>query len=80
MIDENLIKGVEIVTSSTGFLYKSNIPRLTKEGLELFNVLKNLSLWTKIKTTAKRAGVSLSFEFVKASIPLVLKDLVKQFF
>nr|DAH82058.1 MAG TPA: hypothetical protein [Caudoviricetes sp.] len=34
-------------------------------------------MWSRIKEKAVRAGVSISWEFIKAAIPAVMKELCR---
>jgi len=44
---------------------------------DLLDALRDQNVWDRIKGRAKKAGVSLSWEFIKASIPVVIGEIVK---
>lgn len=63
LLDANLIRGIEIqkyqlVDEISGFF--TFRPRLTMEGFDLLDAMRNKELWTKLKNTLKKAGLDLS--------------------
>ncbi len=50
---------------------------ITMQGHDLLDALRDATVWNEIKTKAKIAGVTLSWEFIKAAIPLVLANLIR---
>lgn len=49
---------------------------LTMQGHDLLDAIRNQSVWSRIKAKAERTGAALSWEFIKAAIPVVMKELV----
>lgn len=48
--------------------------RLTMKGHDLLDTLRDRSLWKTIKTKAASSGRALSWEFIKAILPILLKS------
>lgn len=46
-------------------------------GHDLLDALRDQKIWNAIKLKSKQIGISLSWEFIKASIPIVIQNLVK---
>lgn len=49
---------------------------ITMQGHDLLDAIRNQTVWGRIKTKAERSGAPLSWEFIKAAIPEVMKELV----
>lgn len=50
---------------------------ITMSGHDLLDALRDQKIWNAIKLKSKQIGISLSWEFIKASIPIVIQNLVK---
>lgn len=46
---------------------------ITMQGHDLLDALRDKAVWSRVKQSAKQAGVSLSWEFIKAAVPLIIK-------
>ena len=46
------------------------------QGYDLLDALRDQNVWDRIKGRAKKAGVTISWEFIKAALPKVLSDIV----
>lgn len=49
---------------------------ITMHGHDLLDALRDAPVWGRIKEKAGLANVSISWEFIKAAIPVVMKELV----
>ena len=59
-------------------LFSVNGAFITMQGHDLLDALRDKAVWNLIKQKATSAGVSLSWEFIKAAIPLVIKELLQR--
>ncbi len=50
---------------------------ISMQGHDLLDAIRSDTVWSRVKTKAAQAGVSLSWEFIKAAIPVVMQELVK---
>lgn len=50
---------------------------LTMEGHDLLDAMRNKKFWTRIKAKSVSSGIALSWEFIKAAIPIVIKEALK---
>ena len=75
--DAGYIKDFNYKVSIDGRLYCGKSPiRITMAGYDLKEVINDAKLFNQIKAKAKSAGVKLSWEFIKAAIPVVIKGLL----
>ena len=47
---------------------------MTMIGHDLLDAMRNKSFWTKLKAKAVSSGLTLSWEFIKVAIPVVIKE------
>lgn len=47
--------------------------RLSMQGADLLDVLRDQRLWPKIKKKAMDTGLALTWEFIKAAVPAIIK-------
>lgn len=50
--------------------------RLTMQGADLLDTLRNEKLWPQILKKTKETGFALTWEFIKAAIPAVIKSQI----
>lgn len=75
--DAGYIKGFNYKVSIDGrLLYGRSSIRITMAGYDLKEVINDKKLFNQIKAKAQSAGVKLSWEFIKAAIPAVIKGLM----
>ena len=79
LLDAGIIRNAEVRRSSSGTFsaFSVNGVFITMQGHDLLDALRDSTVWTRIKEKAVNAGVSLSWEFIKAAIPAVMKDLCR---
>lgn len=51
---------------------------ITMSGYDLLDAMRNKTMWTAIKAKAASCGVLLSWEFIKAAIPVVIKEALER--
>jgi hypothetical protein len=79
LADAGLIKGCDIHRDATGEIVRVNVHSafVTMAGHDLLDALRDRTVWNAIQEKAKTIGVMVSWEFIKASVPVVLRDLLK---
>ena len=77
--DAGYIKNFVLKTSVDGYLsYASTDVRITMQGYDFKDVILDKRVFAKVCETAQKAGVKVTWEFIKASIPLILKNMLKE--
>lgn len=77
--DAGYIKNFVLKTSADGFLsYANNDVRITMQGYDFKDVILDKRLFNKICESAQNLGVKVTWEFIKASIPIILKNIIKE--
>ena len=79
LLDAGIIKGGEIRRDAVGKFLSVDMRGafITMYGHDLLDALRDKAVWNQIRSKAVKAGVSLSWEFIKAAFPLVIQDLVR---
>lgn len=49
---------------------------ISMEGHDLLDAIRNKNVWERVKQKAAQAGTAISWEFIKAAIPVIMKELV----
>jgi len=77
LIESGYIDGVNVQrVLSGGYYFTLWKPRLTMAGHDLLDTIRSKTLWEEVKDTAKEKGLGLTFDTIKALVPLALKGLV----
>lgn len=78
LMNAGLVKGAEFHTDTHGVLFFSGLETafITMEGHDLLDALRDDEVWGRIKERARRFSVAVSWEFIKAAAPVVLKEIV----
>lgn len=81
LLDAGIIKNCVVKRDANGDFCQWDFRGvyISMQGHDLLDVLRDAKVWNKIKANAKRAGVKLSWEFIKASIPLVLSKIASEY-
>lgn len=79
LVDAGIIKHAEVQRNSDGSFNFWDLRGvyITMSGHDLLDALRDQKIWNAIKLKSKQIGISLSWEFIKASIPIVIQNLVK---
>ncbi len=79
LVDAGIIRNAEVRRMASGpiSLCDVNGVYISMEGHDLLDALRDASVWSRIIAKAKRVGVSISWEFIKAAIPAVMKELCR---
>ena len=62
--------------SSNGSYYNANVSRLTWEGHEFLDSIKNLSIWNKAKNSISKQAKGVPFEILKFLIIKIIKESI----
>lgn len=78
LIDAGIVRNAEVRRTAGGtFSFCSvNGVFISMEGHDLLDALRDTTVWSRIVAKAKHVGVSISWEFIKAAIPVVMKELL----
>lgn len=80
--DAGIIKNCDITRDINGMIcnYSVNGVYISMQGHDLLDALRDKPVWSKIKMMAVKAGVSLSWEFIKAALPIAIKEILQNNF
>jgi hypothetical protein len=77
LVEEGYIEGISVHRGASGhFMVSRSVPRLTMAGHDLLDTMRSATIWTTIKETAKKKGIELTFDAIKALGVLALKQVV----
>lgn len=78
LVDAGILRNAAITRNMNGQIVycEMNSVFITMQGHDLLDALRDSSVWSRIRDKAARAGVSISWEFIKAAIPVVMKELL----
>ncbi len=77
LINNGYIDGLQVLRGCDGhFSYGVATPRLTMAGHDLLYTMRSSTIWESIKSTAKKKGIELTFEAIKALGSVALKQLI----
>lgn len=75
LVENGYIDGLQIARSLDGqFHYGLHSPRLTMKGHDLLDTMRSATIWEKIKSTAKKKGIELTFDAIKTIGVAALKS------
>lgn len=79
LLDAGILKNGEITRRSDGSFefWDFQGVYISMSGHDLLDALRDKTIWEKIKRMSKRSGVSLSWEFIKAAIPIAIQQALK---
>ena len=76
LIDADYVRGLEIKRSSIGIAgYSMTDPRITLQGYDFADIVKDKKLLNKTLNLIKKAGLMVGFETLKTYAPVALKSL-----
>lgn len=79
LLDAGILKNGEITRRSDGSFEFWDFQGIyiSMFGHDLLDALRDKTIWEKIKRMSKRSGASLSWEFIKAAIPIAIQQALK---
>jgi hypothetical protein len=80
LIDAGLIKHCSVTRCLDGSFREWHLesPFITMQGHDLLDAMRDKKLWTRIKAKSVQCGVLMSWEFIKAAIPIVLREIIER--
>lgn len=80
MEDAGIIRNCKIDRNMNGEITRYSVLGvfITMQGHDLLDAMRDKSLWSQIKKKSFQTGISLSWEFIKAAIPVVINEMIKQ--
>ena len=78
LADAGILKNVTVTRDSLGEFRFCVYDRafISMAGHDLLDALRDRAVWSRIKDKAVQSGVGISWEFIKAAIPVVMQELV----
>lgn len=78
MIEAGILKNCRVSRGSSGRIEQWDLraPYISMYGHDLLDALRDEAVWKNLCSRAKKAGVSLSWEFIKAAIPIAMNEIV----
>lgn len=78
MEDAGIIRNCNVKRDVTGRIVMCFVPGafITMQGHDLLDAMRDKSVWTQIKKKSIQTGISLSWEFIKAAIPVVIREII----
>lgn len=79
LADAGILKGCDIHRDLAGHIVRVNVQGafVSMAGHDLLDALRDQNVWTAMLAKARSIGVTVSWEFIKAALPIVLRDLLK---
>ena len=79
LLDAGILKNGQVTRRSDGSFgyWDFQGVYISMSGHDLLDALRDKTIWEKIKGMSKRSGVSLSWEFIKAAIPIAIQQALK---
>lgn len=75
LIQNGYVDGLTVVRGvDSGFSYAAHGPRLTMAGHDLLDTMRSATIWESIKSMAKKKGIELTFDAIKALAGAALKQ------
>ena len=79
LCDAGILKGCDLRRDALGNLVRFNLRGafISMAGHDLLDALRDQTVWNAMLAKAKTIGVAMSWEFIKAALPVVMRDLLK---
>jgi hypothetical protein len=76
LIENGYIDGLKVIRTGSGrFGYSLAGPRLTMAGHDLLDTMRSPKIWESIKSNAKKKGIELTCDAIKALSGVALKQI-----
>ncbi len=77
LADAGIVKNVSVRRTAEGSIAACGISGayISMVGHDLLDALRDETVWARILDKARRAGVSISWEFIKAAIPVIMREV-----
>ncbi|MDO5352535.1 MAG: hypothetical protein Q4E81_06880 [Succinatimonas sp.] len=80
LVKAGYVDGVEVKYASCGILYSTNYPRITLDGYEFANIVKDKKLFPQVVKAINKAGYVASIAMIKEFAPHVIKNIASLVF
>lgn len=80
LIDAGILRNCTIERDRKGNFIMPDMRKafISMQGHDLLDALRDSTLWNSIVQKSVNTGVSLSWEFIKAAIPVVIKEILNR--
>lgn len=78
LVDAGILKHCSVKRDNYGRFanFNSNGVFISMHGHDLLDAMRDKSLWERLALKAKQSGLSLSWEVIKASMPVVIGEML----
>jgi hypothetical protein len=77
LVDSGYVDGLTVVRGADNYIsFGVHAPRLTMAGYDLLDTMRSATVWEKIKSTASKKGIELTFDAIKALAGVVIKQML----
>lgn len=77
LIDSGYVDGLTVLRGVDNHIsFGVHAPRLTMAGHDLLDTMRSSTVWEKIKSTASKKGIELTFDAIKALAGVVIKQML----
>lgn len=78
LVDSGIIRNIAVRRDATGQIRVADVHKvfITMQGHDLLDAMRDKTLWNLIRNKAKQAGLSLSWEVIKACMPIAVRELL----
>lgn len=80
LTDAEIIKNCKVRRNMNGEIIHLDLNGsfISMQGHDLLDALRDQNVWARVRGKAKELGVSVSWEFIKAAIPIVIRELLQK--
>ena len=80
MLDAGILQNGKITRGWAGEFSQYDVQGvfISMESHDLLDALRDKNVWLRIRNKARQAAVSLSWEFIKAALPVVMRELLNK--
>ena len=80
MLDAGILQNGKITRGWAGKFSQYDVQGvvISMAGHDLLDALRDQNVWLRIRNKARQAAVSLSWEFIKAAMPVVMRELLNK--
>lgn len=80
MLDAGILQNGRITRGWAGKFSQYDVQDvfISMAGHDLLDALRDQNVWVRIRNKARQAAVSLSWEFIKAALPVVMRELLNK--
>lgn len=78
LLDAGILRNGVVKRNADGEISQCDLRGIyiSMQGHDLLDAMRDKAVWERIKAKAKKAAISISWEFIKAAIPVVMREIV----